>query len=111
MLLEAQGVTVTEAASASAALAILSATPGEFDVLLSDISMPDEDGYSLIRQVRMLSADAGGQIPAVALTAYARIEDQQEAIASGFQMHLTKPFDAAQLTFVVANLSGRINNN
>ena len=111
MLLEQQGATVTEAASARAALAILTANPGEFDLLLSDISMPEEDGYTLLNRVRALSAEVGGEIPAVALTAYARSEDQEKAIASGFQMHLTKPFEAAQLAFVVATLTGRIGNN
>jgi two-component system, chemotaxis family, CheB/CheR fusion protein len=111
ILLEQGGATVTEAASASEALAILSDNPGEFDVLLSDISMPGEDGYSLIRQVRALGVDAGGQIPAAALTAYVRSEDQQKAIASGFQMHLAKPIESDQLTFVVANLAAGSSNN
>lgn len=111
MLLEQQGVRVTEAASAGEALAILSANPGEFDVMLSDINMPEADGYTLIRQVRALSAEAGGEIPAIALTAYAMNEDQQEAIASGFQMHLAKPVESSQLIFAIANVAGRINNN
>lgn len=112
IILEQQGATVTEAASASAALAILNASPGEFfDVLLSDISMPEEDGYTLIRKVRALDAQVGGQIPAVALTAYARMEDQQEAISAGFQMHLAKPIESDQLVFVVANLARGSNNN
>ena len=110
MLLEQQGCIVTEAASAREALAILSASAGEFDVLLSDISMPQEDGYTLIRQVRALSAETGGQIPAAALTAHAGSQDQQKAIASGFQMHLAKPVESARLALVVANLAGKINN-
>ncbi len=111
MILEQQGVTVTTAASAREALAILTANSGEFDVLLSDISMPEENGYTLIRQVRALNADAGGQIPAIALTAYARREDQEKAIASGFQMHLAKPVEASQLALVIVQLTGRSGNN
>lgn len=111
MLLEQEGCMVTEAASAREALTILSASPKEFDVLLSDISMPEEDGYGLMRQVRALSAEAGGQIPAAALTAHAGSQDQQKAIAAGFQTHLAKPIDSTQLVLVVAKLAGRINNN
>lgn len=109
ILLEQRGATLTEAASASEALAILSDNPGLFDVLLSDISMPEEDGYTLIRKVRALGVEAGGEIPAAALTAYVRSEDQQKAIASGFQMHLAKPIESDQLALVVANLAGRSN--
>ncbi|MGC1392830.1 MAG: ATP-binding protein, partial [Coleofasciculaceae cyanobacterium] len=111
MLLEQEGCIVTEAASAREALAILSASPREFDVLLSDVSMPEEDGYTLIRQVRALSAEAGGQIPAAALTAYAGSQDQEKAIAAGFQMHLAKPVELLQVALVVATLAGRISNN
>lgn len=110
ILLELRSATVTEAASASEALAILSDNPGGFDVLLSDISMPEEDGYTLIRKVRELGVEAGGQIPAAALTANARSEDQEKAIAAGFQTHLAKPIDSTQLTLVVAKLAGRISN-
>ena len=75
------------------------------DVLVSDIGMPLEDGYSLIRKVRHLSAEQGGQIPAIALTAYARSEDRMKAIASGFQMHIPKPVEPAELATVVASLA------
>jgi PAS domain S-box-containing protein len=67
------------------------------DVLISDIGMPDINGHSLIRQIRALPADQGGQIPAIALTAYAREEDHQQAIASGFQQQVTKPLDPEKL--------------
>jgi two-component system, chemotaxis family, CheB/CheR fusion protein len=69
--------------------------------------MPEEDGYELIRQVRTLSAEAGGQIPAAAITAYASEEDSQKAIAAGFQMHVAKPIDPDRLLWVVADLAGR----
>jgi CheY-like chemotaxis protein len=75
------------------------------DVLVSDIGMPLEDGYSLIRKVRQLSAEQGGEIPAIALTAYARAEDRMKAIASGFQMHISKPVEPAELVTVVASLA------
>ena len=90
-------------ASASEALeALLRLKP---DVLVSDIAMPLEDGYSLIRKVRQLSAEQGGQIPAIALTAYARAEDRMKALASGFQSHIPKPVEPAELATVVASLA------
>lgn len=90
-------------ASASEALEAVSRLKP--DVLVSDIAMPLEDGYSLIRKVRQLSAEQGGQIPAIALTAYARAEDRTRAIASGFQMHIPKPVEPAELATVVASLA------
>lgn len=77
------------------------------DVLISDIGMPLEDGYSLIRQVRNREAERGGLLPALALTAYAREEDCRQALDSGFQKYLSKPVDTNQLVMVVANLAGR----
>jgi len=77
------------------------------DILMSDIGMPDEDGYSLIRKVRSLSAESGGLIPAAALTAYARDDDRDRALAAGFQMHVAKPIGSKELISVVAGLAGR----
>lgn len=77
------------------------------DILVSDIGMPQEDGYALIRQLRALSPEAGGQIPAVALTAYARAEDRTQALLAGFQLHIPKPVNPTELAVVVANLAGR----
>ncbi|MEH1793222.1 PAS domain S-box protein [Nostoc sp.] len=77
------------------------------DVLVSDISMPDEDGYSLIRKLRSQPPELGGNIPAAALTAYARTEDRMRAIQEGYQLHLPKPIEAAELATVVASLVGR----
>ncbi|MBW4610152.1 MAG: PAS domain S-box protein [Hassallia sp. WJT32-NPBG1] len=77
------------------------------DVLISDIGMPEEDGYSLIRKVRSQPPDKGGNIPAAALTAYARAEDRMRAIQSGYQLHLPKPVEPAELATVVASLVGR----
>jgi signal transduction histidine kinase/AmiR/NasT family two-component response regulator len=77
------------------------------DVLVSDIAMPVEDGYTLIRKVRNIEAERGGLLPAVALTAYVREEDCEQAIASGFQMHISKPVDTTQLVMALASLAGR----
>jgi PAS domain S-box-containing protein len=74
------------------------------DVLISDIGMPNEDGYALMRKIRELEPELGGRIPAVALTGYARVEDYKEALAAGFQLHVAKPVRAAELIAVVASL-------
>jgi len=77
------------------------------DVILSDIAMPDEDGYSFIQQVRTLPRDKGGETPAAALTAYARDVDRRQALAAGYQMHIAKPISASQLITMIARLAGR----
>jgi signal transduction histidine kinase/ActR/RegA family two-component response regulator len=79
------------------------------DVILSDIAMPDEDGYSFIGRVRSLPHDEGGDTPAAALTAYAREEDRKQALAAGYQMHIAKPIGAGQLVTMIAKLAGREN--
>ena len=75
------------------------------DVVVSDVSMPDMDGYALIRKLRELPADRGGGTPALALTAFARSEDAQRAFSAGFQLHAPKPIDPATLTTLVASLA------
>jgi hypothetical protein len=96
---------VTTASSAAEAFRLLKeAKP---DVLVSDIGMPDEDGYALIRQVRSLPAGQGGMVPAIALTAYARTEDRLQALRAGYQMHVTKPVELTELAAVVASLAKR----
>lgn len=77
------------------------------DVLISDIGMPEEDGYELIRRIRELPAERGGNVPAVALTAYARAEDRLRALRFGYQMHVPKPVELAELVTVVASLAQR----
>jgi CheY-like chemotaxis protein len=77
------------------------------DVILSDIAMPEEDGYSFIGKVRSLPREKGGETPAAALTAYARDEDRIQALAAGYQMHIAKPIGASQLVTMVAKLAGR----
>ena len=104
-ILEQCHAVVTTAASVSDALAALAAA--RFDVLVSDIGMPDRDGFDLIRQLRSLPADAGGKTPAVALTALARVEDRRRALLAGFQIHVPKPVDPAELLAVVASVAGR----
>jgi CheY-like chemotaxis protein len=70
--------------------------------------MPDEDGYDLIRKVRALSVEKHGQIPAVALTAFARTQDRLRILSSGYQMHVTKPVEPIELVTVVASLTKRL---
>jgi CheY-like chemotaxis protein len=77
------------------------------DVLLSDIAMPDEDGYSLIRKVRARDPARGGLVPAAALTAYASPEDRLKALRAGYNDHLPKPVDPAVLVEVVTALAAR----
>lgn len=93
--------------SRSAAEALEALEQYQPDILISDLGMPDEDGYSLISKIRALPAERGGHIPAAALTAYARAEDRMRVLRSGFQFHLPKPVDSAELVTVVASLAGR----
>ncbi len=106
MVLEKCGASVTTAASAHEAFALL--RESRPDVLISDLGMPEEDGYALIKKVRALAEEDGGQTPSAALTAYARIEDRMKVLRSGFQIHIPKPVEPAELVAVVANLAGRI---
>ena len=93
--------------SRSAAEALEALEKYKPDILISDLGMPDEDGYSLISKIRALPSERGGHIPAAALTAYARAEDRMRVLRSGFQFHLPKPVDSAELVTVVASLAGR----
>ncbi|BAY23536.1 multi-sensor hybrid histidine kinase [Calothrix sp. NIES-2100] len=104
-LLEQYGAIATIAASAHEALAAIAQI--RLDVLLSDLGMPDVDGYSLIRTIRRLPAHQGGQIPAIALTAYAAETTQQQVFAAGFQMHIAKPADPSKLVAAIAALMKR----
>ena len=104
-VLRSRGMHVTTVASAEEGLAVLDReTP---DIILSDIAMPDLDGFELIRRVRERPADRGGTIPAVALTAYARPEDTERSLTSGFQVHLAKPIDMEHLVSTVETLARR----
>ncbi|MBW4602270.1 MAG: response regulator [Calothrix sp. FI2-JRJ7] len=107
-ILQGYGAQVIPTASVSEALKIIeNATNQSLDVLVSDIGMPNEDGYSLIRKLRQLEAQRGGWMPAVALTAYAKSEDRRQALLAGFQMHLPKPVQPEELATVIASLTGR----
>jgi PAS domain S-box-containing protein len=101
-LLEQAGAEVTTTASAKAALATLEQSKP--DLLLSDIGMPDMDGYMLISQVRRLPPEQGGTIPAIALTAYAGELNQQQALAAGFHQHVTKPIEPQELIKAITSL-------
>jgi CheY-like chemotaxis protein len=104
-VLEAGGAVVKTAASVAEALELIPREPP--DVIVSDIGMPELDGYDFIRRLRLLPRQEGGRIPAVALTAYARAEDRRKALLAGFQNHASKPVDPQELVVVVANLAGR----
>jgi PAS domain S-box-containing protein len=99
-LLAERGAVVTGASSSAEAMRLV--LEQRFDVLVSDIGMPGEDGHALIRRVRALGAESGGDLPAVALTAYARPEDREKAMRSGFQEHATKPVEPGALFALVA---------
>ncbi len=104
-LLTQQGAIVTGAACAAEAFTAVKGHPP--DVLLSDIEMPDESGYAFIGRVRALSLEDGGAVPAVAMTAHGSREDRDRALAAGFQRHLPKPFQPADLFKLVGDLAGR----
>ena len=103
-VLELCGCVVVTAASASEALELIKRERP--DVLVSDIGMPQEDGYALLHKVRSLRPEEGGNTPAIALTAFARSEDRRRAMLAGFQMHVSKPVESAELMAVVANVAG-----
>jgi PAS domain S-box-containing protein len=107
--LSGYGAQVTAVSSGVEALAFLSDPPDgkRPDALILDIAMPDEDGYTVLKKVRALEAEQGAadRIPAIALTAYGRSEDRLRALQAGFQMHVTKPVDPAELAVVIASLT------
>ncbi len=101
-VLEQDGAFVIAVSSAYEALQTLAEIKP--DVLVSDIGMPEMDGYMLIHQVRTLIPEQGGRIPAIALTAFARNDDQQEALKAGFQMHLSKPVNPEELIAAITRI-------
>jgi signal transduction histidine kinase/CheY-like chemotaxis protein len=108
-LFGATGAEVRSAGSASEAMEVFEAW--QPNVLVSDIAMPDEDGYSLIRRIRLRPAHLGGGVPALALTAYAKIEDRVTILTAGFQMYLSKPANPNELIAVVGSLAKRASGN
>lgn len=104
-VLERCGSDVRTATSAQEALAFIEANRPDF--LISDVGMPEEDGFSLIRKLRALPADRGGETPAVALTAFARADDRLRLLRSGFQIHIPKPVEPAELVVAIASIAGK----
>jgi signal transduction histidine kinase/ActR/RegA family two-component response regulator len=109
VMLEQFGASVRTAGSAKEALEVL--TDWKPDVLVSDIGMPDEDGYALIQRVRQLEAEHVRNIPAIALTGYARVEDRVRTLSAGYQTFVPKPVEANELAIAIASLIGRINGS
>jgi CheY-like chemotaxis protein len=109
MALAQYGADVVTAGSAAEAYELITTAPaGERpDVMVTDLGMPGEDGYSLIRRVREWERERDFYTPSVALSAYGRIEDRMSALKAGFQMHVAKPVDPAQLAIVIENLIRR----
>ena len=107
------GAQVTAVPSGSEALAFLASKPPGSrrpDVLILDIAMPEEDGYTVLKKVRALESERGDSahpIPAIALTAFARSEDRLRALQAGFHMHVAKPVEPAELIVVIASLTNR----
>ena len=104
-VLQECGAMVSTVASAAEALEAFEGGPP--DVLVTDIGMPGEDGYALIRKIRARAPEQGGRVPAAALTAYARVDDRMRTLSAGFQLHVPKPVEPAELATVVATLAGR----
>ncbi|MEH2010003.1 ATP-binding response regulator [Nostoc sp.] len=105
LALEQAGASVITAPTADEAFALL--TQSQIDILLSDIGMANMDGYMLMRQIRALSPEQGGNVPAIALTAYAGDFNQQQALLAGFQVHLSKPIDPERLVKAIAQVVRR----
>lgn len=103
-LLRAHGATVAAASNVDAGLAAVSDAGGRLDVVLCDIGLPDRDGYAFARALRALPSDAGGRVAALAVTAFARSEDRTRALIAGFNGHVAKPVDEAELVATVASL-------
>lgn len=104
-VLESCKIVVTTASNAMDAFEVVQSNA--VDVVLSDIAMPIEDGLSFIRRVRALTRDRGGRIPAIALTAYARLEDRTVALRAGFNSHVAKPVEPSELLAVISSLTSR----
>jgi signal transduction histidine kinase/CheY-like chemotaxis protein len=99
------GAVPTIAGSAAEALGLFAAHP--FDLIISDIGMPERDGYQLMRAIRAFPADRGGRTPAIAVTAFARSEDRTRALLAGYQVHLAKPIEPHELVVTAASLTGK----
>jgi CheY-like chemotaxis protein len=105
------GADVTTASSVESAMEALAEEGPRPDLIVSDIAMPEEDGYSLMRRVRALDPEQGGRIPAIAVTAYSRTKDRAQALAAGFQMHVPKPVNMSELAHAITSIIGRFNHH
>jgi CheY-like chemotaxis protein len=104
-VLEECGASVFTASSATEALQLVQREHP--DVIVTDIGMPDSDGFALLRQLRALDDAQGGRIPAIALTAFARSEDRTRALSAGFLVHLSKPVEPSELVATIASVARR----
>jgi CheY-like chemotaxis protein len=104
-MLKRYGAEVTSCPNAKLALACFEESPP--DILISDIAMPEQDGYELLRKIRALPPDRGGDVSAIALTGYATRRDRERALAGGYQLHLAKPVEQSELVSSIASLVGR----
>ena len=104
-MLKRYGARVTPTKSAEEALAVFERE--QPDVMVSDIGMPDQDGYELVRKLRALPPEKGGQTPAIALTGYASRKDRERALSSGYQQHMAKPIEQVEMIETIAALVGR----
>ena len=108
MVLAQGGAEVRTSVSVTEALAVCD--EWRPDILISDIGMPGEDGYMLIKKLRARESESGGHIPAIALTAYGRQEDRRRALSVGYESHIPKPIEPVELLAVVASLTNRTKN-
>ena len=108
LLGECQASVVTAGSAAEGLRLVRTLRP---DVIISDIGMPERDGYQFMRDLRQLSADDGGRTPAIALTAFARSEDRTMAMRAGYQVHVAKPIEPHELMVTVASLAGRMQHS
>jgi PAS domain S-box-containing protein len=104
-MLKRYGAEVTSCSSAKLALTCFEERPP--DILISDIAMPEQDGYELLRKIRALPSDRGGDVAAIALTGYATRRDRERALAGGYQLHLAKPVEQSELVGAIASIVGR----
>nr|MDQ3299501.1 response regulator [Myxococcota bacterium] len=104
VLVEAKAEVITASSAAEALELLATSRP---DVIVSDIGMPDRDGYQFMRAVRERTLAEGGKTPAIALTAFARSEDRTRALLSGYQVHMAKPIEPQELVVTIGSLTGR----
>jgi CheY-like chemotaxis protein len=107
MVLKSRGAEVSAVGSVREAMAVLNKKEWQPALLLSDLGMPEEDGYDLIRKIRSRSVEEGGELPAIALSGYAGREEGERALNAGYQVHLSKPVDLGELMKAIVTFSPR----